>query len=66
MAKKSEALYVRFGELKPLIEQVAKSFGISQASYVRFVVRRDLERLGLLKGVASLLNQPTPIKQERG
>jgi len=61
MAKNSMGnLYIRFGELKPLIEQVAKSFGISQADYVRFVVRRDLERLGLLKGTVFPLEQPVP------
>jgi hypothetical protein len=62
--KEKGDLYIRFGpELKALIEQVAKSFGISQADYVRFVVRRDLERQGLLKGTASL-EEPVPIKTQ--
>jgi hypothetical protein len=54
-------LYIRFGaEVKALIEQVAKSIGVSQADYVRCVIRRDLERRGLLKETASL-EQAVPI-----
>lgn len=48
-------LYIRFGaEVKALIEQVAKSIGVSQADYVRYIIRRDLERRGLLKETTSL------------
>jgi hypothetical protein len=55
MSHQKGDLYIRFGaELKALIKQVAKSFGVSQADYVRYVVRRDLERRRLLKETAPL------------
>lgn len=52
-------------EIKALVEKVAKSLGISQSDYVRFVVLQDLQNKGYLKGTVSL-EQPVPIKTEKG
>lgn len=49
MAKTSENSCIRFGNIiKPLIEQVATSLGVSQSVYVRYIVRQDLKKRGLL------------------
>ena len=46
-------LYLRFGvETKILIEQISKSLGISQADYVRYTIKQDLKKRGLLKETA--------------
>lgn len=50
-------------EIKALVEKVAKSLGISQSDYVRFVVLQDLQNKGYLKGTVSL-EQPVPMKTQ--
>lgn len=55
MSNQNGDLYLRFGaETKTLIEQVAKSLGISQNDYVRYTIKQDLKKRGLLQEKASL------------
>jgi uncharacterized ubiquitin-like protein YukD len=52
---KNGDLYVRFGvETKTLIAKVAESLGVSQADYIRYTIKQDLKKRGLLKEAAEL------------
>ncbi len=55
MSNQNGDLYVRFGvETKTLIAQVAESLGVSQADYIRYTMKQDLKKRGLLKEAAPL------------
>ncbi|MCW4011291.1 MAG: hypothetical protein NWF05_11860 [Candidatus Bathyarchaeota archaeon] len=53
MKNETGDLYIRFGVVvKTQIKQLAKSLGISQADYVRYTIKQDLKKRGLLKETA--------------
>jgi uncharacterized ubiquitin-like protein YukD len=55
MIKTKSDLYIRFGaDVKSLIKQVATSLGISQADYVRYTIKQDLKKRGLVTENATL------------
>jgi hypothetical protein len=54
MKKPNGDLYIRFGAIKPLIDQVANELGISKADYVRYTIKQDLKKRGLLQETAVL------------
>jgi hypothetical protein len=49
MTDSKESLFVRVGAIKPLIKQVANDLGVSSADYIRFTLKQDLKKRGLLK-----------------
>jgi hypothetical protein len=62
------AIYVRISaEIKAIIDKVALDYGISEADFIRFIINRELERLGYIRrGVVSLEPQPSQKEKEVG
>jgi hypothetical protein len=54
MTESKGDLYIRFGVIKALIKKTADSLGVSQADYVRYTMKQDLKKRGLLSETASL------------